>query len=44
VELEEEGSEGRAQEIYRAQHLEAALRARIAADVAAASRLIQDRL
>ena len=44
VELEEEGSEGRAEEMYRAQHLEAELRARIAADVAAASRLIQDRL
>ena len=44
VELHEEGSDGRAQEMRRARKLEAVLRAQIAADVAAASRLVQDRL
>jgi len=44
VELHEEGSDGRTEEMENARKLEAVLRARIAADVAAASRLIQDRL
>jgi len=44
VELHEEGSDDRTEEMDRARNLEAALRARIAADVAAASHLIQDRL